>query len=523
MKPLSFLACGTRIGWRASIVLGTVAGVVASGCAQGNSQGPAQTGSAPQPPAGQVVIDAPPGVPRPPYKFAPDDERLLEEVQRGAFLYLWNEVSPATGMVRDRSSADVVSIAGVGFQLSGLPIGVERGWITRSEAEARALLILRSLLGNPDNRKAGLYYHYLDPKTAGPTRDQYEYTVSTIDSALLFAGVMTASSHLGGEVGRLAQRMIDEANWRFFVLTEGPKPYELGYISLGWKPDDPEKPTGEGRLVPYVWVDCGDEHRLVTFLAVAAPRPEHRMEPELYYRLRRRLGADEGGEPMAWFPWSGALFTHFFAHCWINYSALGPDDPEAFEQEHRARVDWWENSRRAVAMHRRKCAENPRGLPTFSDKAWGLSACDSPRGYSVPGLFPKPIEMPGARPEFDYSMFAAKDDYGDGTIAPYAAGCSILFDPGAAVAALRYYRGLTGPSGEPLVWREPDAEKRHYGFVDAFNLGKMWAAPDCVAIDQGPLLVAIENARTGLIWELFAKVPAVETGMKRLRLSRSRR
>lgn len=476
--------------------------------------------------ASDIVIQSPKDTPRPPFRFSAEDEQLLDDVQHGAFLYLWNEVSRTTGMVQDRSSKSVISIAGVGFQLSAIPVAVERHWISREEAHARTMLILRSLLANPDNRKAGLFYHFLDAQTAGPAEGAYEHTVSTIDSAILFAGVITAGSYFGDDVQKLASRIIDDADWRFFILTESKKPYEIGYISLGWQPTKKDQPTADGKLLPYVWADAGDEHRLVTFLAAAAPKAEHRVEPELYYKLRRQLGdpgAWEGGPTdvndrlMVWFPWSGALFTNFFAHCWMNYSALEPDRPAAFGHTQRARVDWWENARRAVKMHQRKCTENPKNLPTFSAHAWGLSASDVPSGYGVPGLFPDAVTMKGAKENIDYAKFAVKDDYGDGTVAPYAAGCSILFDPAAAIAALRYYQSLKNADGSPMVWREPDASKRQYGFQDAFNLGKQWVAPDCVAIDQGPLLLAIENARTGKVWDWFERSPVVVEGYTRLK------
>lgn len=481
-----------------------------------------------------VVIDAPRGTPRPPFRFSADDETLLDETQRGAFLFLWHEASPKTGMVRDRSSTPIVSIAGVGFQLSAIPVAIERGWITREQGHKRTKLILDSLLANPDNRKAGLFYHFLDPDTAGPASGAYEHTVSTIDSALLFAGIITAGEYFGGDIDDHAERLFTDADWSFFVLRESDKPYEIGFISLGWQPTHKDRPTGDGRLLPYVWADAGDEHRLVTFLAVAAPDPSHRVDPALYYTLRRQLGdagpalddmskSSSHSTTIVWFPWSGALFTNFFAHCWINYASMQPDNPIAFDKEHRARVDWWENSRRAAHMHRRKCAENPKGLPTLSDRAWGLSASDVDGGYAVPGVFPSMLPMPGARPEFDFSTFKVKDDFGNGTIAPYAAGSTIMFGPGQALEALRYYRSLTKPDGTPLVWRDPNPQTRSYGFQDSFNLGSNWCAPDCVAIDQGPLLLAIENARTGRVWSWFESNKAVIAGYERLGFKRRTR
>jgi hypothetical protein len=486
------------------------------------------------------------GVPRPPYAFANEDERLLDEVQRGCFNFLWHHTDPVTGMVPDRASEmSVVSVAGVGFQLSGVVVGVERGWVTRAEGEVRVLRILRALAANPENRMAGLFYHYIDARTAGQPAPgkAYEQIVSTIDSALLFAGVLTAGEYFGGESKVIADGLFAAADWKFFVAGDEAKPNERRFISLGWKPDDVKNPTGPGKLLPYTWADCGDEHRLVTFLAVSAPNPEHRVDAEMYYRLRRSVGMDGGGTaetvgPIAWFPWSGALFVQIFAHCWLDYAAMGADEPARFGFAQRPRVDWWENARRTVLMHRRKAVANPLKKPTLGENAWGLTASDVSGGYAVPGLFPDRIPIPGATVEVDFPLAGTeriKDDYGDGTIAPYGAGCSVMFDPGAAVAAMRYYRSLTGADGRPLIWndpaavadRGPGAGKPGYGFRDAFNLGGAggkggppWVAPDYVAIDQGPLILAVENARTGLVWNVFHRHEVVKAGMGRLGLGR---
>lgn len=496
-----------------------LAGTAALSAACGRASPPPGAIADPGPSA--VTIQSPAEITKPPYAFAPDDEKLLDEVQRGCFNYLWNINNPATGMVPDRTSTTTVSVAGVGFQLSGICVGVERGWITKDEGRARVLHILRALEQAKDNRKEGLFYHYLDPVTAGMTREAYEHAVSTIDSALLFAGMITASSYFGGDVATLADRFVAEANWAFFVCGAGSSdPLNRGYVSLGWKPTSLDEPTGSGELLGYSWLDCGDEHRLVTFLAVAAPKEEFRVPPATYYRLRRNLGdyADIG--PMAWFPWSGALFTAQFAHCWLDYAAMGPDVPSAFRVINRPRVDWWENSRRLTKLHQVKAMEHAGKVPTLGENAWGLSASDVASGYAVPGVFPNQMPMVGAFPQIDYPTFKVKDDLGDGTVAPYAAGCSVLFDPARSVAALRYYRSLTKSDGTALLWDDPS--KGGLGFRDSFNLGTGWVAPDRVAIDAGPLLLMIENARTGLVSRTFHQHPVVRAGLERLKLTVSR-
>jgi hypothetical protein len=496
--------------WRASLVVGLGAlggSLVPAGSAQARDTPPLAT-------APNILADA--DRPRPPFEFGAEDQALLEEIQRGCFQFFWSATAPQSQMVVDRTSASIVSVAGLGFQLSAIPIGVEHGWITREEGEARALQILRPLEANEGNRKFGLFFHYLDGATAGPAKEGYETVVSTIDSAILFAGMLTAGSYFEGETREIADRLFAAADWAAFIPPDKsvPKAHERGFISLGWKPTDRADPTGAGELLPFYWMDSGDEQRLVTFLAVCAPDGGRRVSPQVYYRMRRALGQYGGAPPFAWFPWSGALFTNFFAHCWIDWARMAPDTPAAFGVLSRPRIDWWENSRRAALMHRAKAIENPKGLPGLGAEAWGLSACDARSGYLVPGLFPELLRIEGWRPEFDYSTVKPEDNFGDGTIPPYSAGSAIMFVPEYSLEALRAYRALTNTRGEPLVWM--GVGEGEYGFRDSFNRGAEWVAPDYVAIDQGPLILAIENARTGRVWDWFHAHPWVRSGTIRL-------
>lgn len=470
--------------------------------------------------AGEVVIRSPAGTRRPPFTFAPDDARLLDEIEHATFNFFWQGVSPETGMVYDRTSSDVVSVAGVGFQLAALPVGVERGWITRDQGEARARQIVTALQRGRDNRKAGLFYHFINPHDASARRVGRELVVSTVDSALLFSGMLTAGRYFGGDVGRDADRLFAEADWSFFLTTPTHPAPPGRFLSLGWKPHSDADPTGDGELLPYYWIDSGDEHRLTTLLGVCAPDPDHRVPPEVYWSLRRELGWHDGQGYLVWFPYSGALFTSFFAHLFVNYAAMGPDNPGAHAQTHRAQVDWWENSRRAVHLQRDRAIENPHHLPTLSADAWGFSASDGPEGYLVSGLFPESVKMLDARPDRDFADYQPQDNWGGGVVAPYTPGASIMFEPELAVQALRLARNATAPDGGPGVWRGGAPEG--WGFADAFRLDTHghtdWVAQDFVAISQGPLLLAIENARTGLTWHLFMSDPAVRDGLDRLGL-----
>ncbi len=474
----------------------------------------------------QITIASKPGTPRPPFTFSRDDDAFLDSIQRGVFNYFQDHANKTTGMIPDRTSGTHVSTAGVGFQLAALCIGAERGWVSKADAQTRTLTILKALEAAPDNKKFGLFYHFIDGDTAGQPKDAPEQVVSTIDSALLFSGFMVASSYFGGEVATRADQMLEKADWSAFVLRgDAGEAHSHGCISLGWKPAKMREPLGAGEFLKYAWIDCGDEHRLVSFLAVGGVTdPARAVEPAAYYRLRRQLGTHADLGPIVWFPWSGSLFVSFFAQCFIDYAAMGPDDPSALGVPRRARVDWWENARRTVVMHRLKAIENPKKLAGFGPNAWGLTAGDRREGYQVPHLFPKPIDMPGAVPGDDYAirngqLVEGKEDWGDGTIATYGAGCSVMFEPTHTIAALRHYAQWTNPDGKRWLWRgEPS--KGGYGLVDSFNPTTGWVSPDDLAIDGGPMIVAIENARSGLVWELFNRHPIAKRAAERLKFQK---
>jgi hypothetical protein len=172
------------------------------------------------------------------------------------------------------------------------------------------------------------------------------------------------------------------------------------------------------------------------------------------------------------------LFGHQYSHCWIDFRQIS--DP--FMSRHK--TTYFENSRRATLAQRAYCAANPLKHPGYSSLVWGLTACDGPPGYSAHGAPP------------------AETD--DGTIAPTAAGGSIVFAPEYSIPTLRhFYREL-----RPRLWTE-------YGFRDAFNLGANWFASDELGIDQGPIVIMIENYRTGRVWRRFMQNDVVQRGLKR--------
>lgn len=428
------------------------------------------------------------------YRFTAEDEKLLDEIQRACFLYFWREVGSPAALVKDRMKGPVASIAAVGFQLSSLPIGVERKWITRAEGEKRAATVLRSLLERSDNRKWGMYLHFPDLNTGGLSTAGYLTEASTVDTALLLAGAIPAAEYFGGEVAKLVDRMLGEADWkRYAVAPEG-------YIAMAWQPTDGKGGLdGPGDFTKWHWWVASDEERIVYFLAVGAPDAQHAVPPETYYKLKRTLGRHGDMDPFV-LSWPGCMFTYFFAHCWIDDRSLGADDPRRLGVE-GPRVDWFENSRRAALTHRARCIELGGKFKTPSAERWGMAPCAGRDGYMVPEVKPN---LSGSEQLFE------------GTITPYAAGSCLPFTPAESLAALRAFRDLKAADGSPLVWREP--EKGGYGFIDSFNLDQNYAHDDYIGIDQGPMLLAIENARTGLIWKLFMQSATAKRAVERLKL-----
>jgi hypothetical protein len=450
-------------------------------------------------PAAEDILRTPETVAALAHRFTPEDEQLLDEIQSACFQYFWKEVGQPACLAKDRVKGPVASIAAVGFQLSSLPVGVERKWITRAQGQERALTVLRSLTGRTDNKRWGMYMHFPDHHTAGPSHHGYLTEASTVDTALLLAGAIPAAEYFGGEVKALVDRMIAEANWKQFAT--GPN----GFIYMSWKsPDGVATLDGEGKLSAHCWERASDEERLVYLLAVGTPVEAHAVPAETYYKLSRTVKRHKDMPPFV-VSWPGNMFTYFFAHCWIDYRGLGADEPRAFGVD-LPRVDGWENSRRAALTHRQRCAEIGEKYKTPSLVRWGMSACASRDGYIVPETRPNVS---------DNELLCG------GTIAPYAAGSCIMFTPQESMEALRAFRALKGPEGKPFAWRE--VADGGYGLVDSFNLDQGHAHDDWLGIDQGPMLLAIENVRTGLIWKLFMQNEHVQRALKRLKIGPEKR
>jgi hypothetical protein len=403
---------------------------------------------------------------RPPHAFV-TDEALLDLLQASAFDYFWREVNPRNGLIRDRNTTNApCSIAAVGFGLSAITIGIDRGWISRAEGGERVRTTLRTFSEGAQGESPegtmghrGWYYHFIDMRTG---HRFWKCELSTIDTALLLAGAVDArhyfvgSDPLESEVRDLANRLVERVDWRWMLGDRDTLP-------MGWNP-------GDGFLKSR-WVGY-NEAMLLYLLGMGAARDP--LPSSCWagwtagYQWQRAHGFD--------FVRFEPLFGHQYSHAWIDFREISDDWM-------RGRgLDYFENSRRATLAQQAYAVANPGGFKGYGATVWGFTACDGPRGYGARG----------APPAFN----------DDGTIAPTAVGGALPFAPEASVAALRTFHERFGSR----LWTA-------YGFRDAFNLHQDWWGPDVLGIDQGVVLLMIENYRTGRGWRRFMQAPEVQRGL----------
>jgi hypothetical protein len=395
---------------------------------------------------------------RPGYRLTPADDRFLEDLSRRSFRYFWEQSDPETGITLDRTRTDgspssehhrtVGSIAATGFGLTALCIAAERGWVPRRDARERARSTLRFFANHADHER-GWFYHWMDVRT-GERRWQSE--ISSIDTALLLAGMLTARRAFGddAEIVRLATRIYDRVDFEW-MLAGHPT-----ILSHGWKP--------ESGFLRYRW-DNYSEHSILYLLAVGSRT--HPINPASWYAWRRESITYAGHTYVT----GGPLFIHQYSHAWVDFRGRREAWPP--------RVDYFENSVAATRAHRRFCMDLAKEFPGYSQDVWGITASDSVKGYVAWGGPPR-------------------DPAIDGTVVPCAAAGSLMFTPDISVPALRTMRDRYG---ERVYGR--------YGFADAFNPNTEWVNPDVIGIDLGITVLSAENLRTGRVWAWFMRNPEI--------------
>lgn len=393
---------------------------------------------------------------KPSSPFSPEDDQLLDDIERASCCFFWEQAHPQTGLVKDRCNArkaatdnsTVASIAATGFGLTALCIADRRGFTPRSDARQRVLTTLQFLANKLPNHR-GFFYHWADINTGERVWDS---EVSSIDTAILLCGILTCRTHFRDtDITLLAHQITNRVEWTW--LSE-----DTSLLPHGWLP--------EMGFLPYRW-DYYNEMMMMYLLGLGSPT--YPLRPEAWDAWKRTTFEYDGMRYIGSF---APLFVHQYSQAWFDFR--GKRDRYA---------NYFENSRIATQVHRQFCIEFAKRFPDYSEDLWGITASDSQKGYVIWGGPPAvgPI---------------------DGTIAPAAAGGSLAFLPQECMRVMRtihdrYPRAITP-----------------YGFADAFNPLHNWYDSDVVGIDTGIILLMAENARTGYIWDVFMQNPEAQRGMQ---------
>jgi hypothetical protein len=425
-------------------------------------------------------------------------EAFLDTLQQRTFAFFW-ELTPPTGLTPDRwPTESFSSIAAVGFGLTAYTVGVQRGYVMRADAARRARTTLEFLWNAPQGAGTagvtgyrGFFYHFLDMST-GLRFQQVE--LSTIDTTLLLAGVLACREYFDGEsadevaIRALADSIYFRVDWQW-AQARPPT------VSMGWQPER-----------GFIDADWRGYNEAMLLYVLALGSPTHPVEPAAW---------DAWVDTYQWGSWYdrphvtfAPLFGHQYSHVWIDFRGIQDDYM-------RARgLDYFENSRRATYVQQAYAMANPSGWRGYEENVWGLTASDGPGSFTA--------DVNGTTRQFHgyWARGVAPGDVrDDGTIAPTAAGGSVPFAPEIAIPALVTMRETYG-----------DHVFSTYGFLDAFNptltfdapiqTGRIdpelgWVDTDYLGIDQGPILLMIENHQTGFVWDLMKRSPQVVTGLCR--------
>ena len=400
-------------------------------------------------------------------RSATNIDDVIAYEMKGSFDFFWEQAntdpaSPGFGLVRDRypGSEGIASTASVGFGLTAYLIGVEKGYITFDEGFARANGTLDTLLGM--ERTEGFFYHFVDMQTG---KRAWSSEVSTIDTALLMMGVLSAGDYFGGDVKIKAKKLYDAINWPWFVDPER----NMFYMAYR-----PEKGF-EGYWDFYA-------EQLMLYV-LAAGSPTHPIEDTTYYAFTRHAAKYGSGQPFI-HSWFGSIFTYQFSHAWIDFR--GYTDLKG--------VNWFDNSVQASLAQVNFARDNAANYKTLGPDAWGLTASDGPDGYN--GLY-------GAPP----SGFDDRQHVVDDTVAPAGAIGSIIFVPDDAKRAMLNYYYI-------------DSLKGKYGFNDAYNLSRNWFASDVIGIDKGVSLLMLANYENDAVYSVMMKNAQILQGLSRLQIAK---
>lgn len=400
------------------------------------------------------------------------DDELLELVQKQTFRYFWDLGHPVSGLALERSNVafdyggEVTTIGGTGFGIMAMVVAAERQWHPRDSVANRLLKMVRFL--SKADHYHGIFPHWLNGATGKTIAfSRKDDGGDLVESSFLFQGLLTAQQYFDGknpvesELRNRISGLWNDAEWDWY--TQGSK----NQLYWHWSPNHGWAMNFELR---------GYNEALITHV-LAASAPRYPVSAEVYHKCWAQSNHFSNGKeyygielPLG-YPAGGPLF---FAH----YSYLGLD-PRGLTDRY---ADYWKQNVNHTRINHAHCVANPGKFKGYGEKSWGLTASDTYNGYNA---------------------HSPTNDFG--TITPTAALSSFPYTPVESMKALRYFYEEKGDQ----LWSE-------YGFVDAFNETQNWYANSHLAIDQGPIIVMIENHRTGLLWDLFMKNPDVQKGLKKL-------
>jgi hypothetical protein len=398
--------------------------------------------------------------------------KSLDELGHKAFLWFQQNRHPQTGMVRDRGPnspgkgkiSSMASIAAGGYHLSLLPEAVRVGELSEEQAKEEAMRILRFATDCLD-RHDGLFYHFVDWETGKRWR---ESEISLLDSAIFFNGCIVVAEAFGPPVARLANELVDQADWPKFIV-QNPKAKKT-LLSLGWTPE-------KGLLSPAD--ERSSEFGMAYFLAVGSQT--HPIDVQLWYNteVKYRTIADfkvlNGEHP---------LFTSNYGLGWHDLRDLADLDG----------VNLYDNARKAALANRAFCRAMADRHRTFLESEggwWGLSAGDAPKGYVAQGPVLEDV---------------------DGTVWPVAALAALPWMVKEMRADLPHWQASP-------VWPRVNGE----GGLASFNLDKNWFCPDLLGIDLGSFYLSLANYRNETIWKVWKRHPVGERALRKLQFQSVKR
>jgi hypothetical protein len=417
-----------------------------------------------------------------------DLDAELDLLQSQTFGYFVHEANPANGLVRDNTRYGApCSIAAVGMALACYPVAARRGYLTREEAAARTRTTLCFFAGSRQGPESdatgyrGFFYHFLDMRTG---RRAHGCELSTMDTAILLAGALAAAQYFDGdaaeelEIRRLADALYRAADWAWALD-------DSRFLRQGWMP--------ESGFLPFGWQ--GYNEALVLYV-LALGSSDHAIPPESYaawtekYEWKRIYGIE--------LLHGGPLFMHQLSHLWIDFRGIR----DSFMRERG--LDYFENSRRATLVQQRYAERNPQNFRGYSRDIWGITASDGP-GPAVRRIRGR------VRRFYDYCARGVPDGPDDGTLSPWAVIASLPFAPELVLSTFASY-----------IERYPKM-RSHYGLLCSLNPtfgaegrgGGDWISRGYYGLDQGPVILMIENFRSGMPWELMRRCRPVVDGLKR--------